>query len=306
MGARNHDLEAIYMTQLRNAETCAYVLYNKLRNLDANINRLNTPIAKTKMPTKPQRRDYINIGTVAILIMPFILLWLMGTINNVVDELLGWLSLFKGAIKFFDVFSWVIFFALLLGCVIYLIVQCKDYAQAEAYYNKRIQENQITDMESELQTQRNFAAADQLMLQRKSIQRELSDAQSLLRNLYDLNWIPAQYRNIHAVYYIHRMVCTSDVSIKETFQQYQMYEMNNKLDKVLQEMGRIIENQHDIIIQQARQESQNRRMIQQNYDKIRYLAQIEENSRLAADYTELAAQYTKANAYINLARYISR
>ena len=139
---------------------------------------------------------------------------------------------------------------------------------------------------------------------KSKIKLEYKKALKLRSDLYNINWIPSQYRNIRVVYYICDMVLTSNIGIEEALKYYLLQEANNKLDEVLQKMDKIIENQSEIIVNQAIMNAQNARIIQQNTSIISTAEQLEENTRLSAEYSQIGARYAEANAYFSLATYL--
>lgn len=138
----------------------------------------------------------------------------------------------------------------------------------------------------------------------KNIESELKKAIDIRNELYAVNWIPNQYRNIRVVYYICDMVTSSGISIEESIKYYLLQEANNKLDLILEKMDEIIENQKEIIAKQATLEAQNTEMIEQNSSMISRASQIEENTRLAADYARIGAAYSAVNTYFSMAQYL--
>ena len=68
----------------------------------------------------------------------------------------------------------------------------------------------------------------------------------------------------------------------------------------------IIAQQQEIIIQQAVLAAQNQQMLRQNQMQLERLAAIEDNTRQAAQYAEIAAVNAEACAWIGYASYIDR
>ncbi len=130
------------------------------------------------------------------------------------------------------------------------------------------------------------------------ITEELKKTEALLKEAYNVNIIPLVFREkIHAIYYLHSFITTSNESLTTAFLQFNLEEIKSKLDKV-------IEQQQDIIIQQAVMISQNETLIRQNQNQLERLSRIETNTGNAAQYAAIAANNAEACAWIGMANYI--
>lgn len=305
---RNHDIEKIYMKLLQETETSAYYLHNKLEQTEKRIRQLNTPIKKINNPSKPEFSNYFESGVFffpfAIAIVFYLFYRLIKMILSQFD-FLNWLL--SGGLKFVKgLFYVVLVISIIAGIVgiISTISDYKDYKKAQKEYEKKLTTNKDTNLKNIQQMKTNHANAVRLAEHKPKIKIEYEKALRLRNDLYSINWIPSQYRNIRVVYYICDMVLTSNIGIEEALKYYLLQEANNKLDEVLQKMDRIIENQNEIIVNQAIMNAQNTRIIQQNTSIISKAEQIEENTRLSAEYSQIGARYAEANAYFSLATYL--
>lgn len=129
------------------------------------------------------------------------------------------------------------------------------------------------------------------------IHNEWKKAEALLEDAYSINIIPSQYRNIHSIWYIHDYVTSSKKTLTTALQQCALEEIKQKLDT-------IIEQQREIIINQAILAAQNSQIIEQNQKTLNHLAQIESNTEKAAQYARIASNNAEACAWIGLANYI--
>jgi hypothetical protein len=130
--------------------------------------------------------------------------------------------------------------------------------------------------------------------------RELVTVNKLLRQAYDINIIPSQFRNkIHAIYYLHDFVSTSRESFTTALLQYDLDEIKAKLDK-------IIAQQESIIIQNAVMIAQNENLTKQNQQQLEHLSRIESNTSQAAQYAQVAANNAEICAWISTANYIEK
>ncbi len=135
------------------------------------------------------------------------------------------------------------------------------------------------------------------MEKRAGIEEELEEAKALLEKSYSINVIPKQFRNIHAVWFIHDYILSSTESLSSAF-------LHCDLDKIKQKLDEIIEQQKEIIINQNIIRAQNAQMIEQNQQMLNRLASIEQNTERAAQYAEIASNNAEACAWISMANYI--
>jgi len=88
------------------------------------------------------------------------------------------------------------------------------------------------------------------------ITKELDAVNKLLRKEYNLNIVPSNFRNITAIYYLYDFIKTSNQSFTTALMHFDLHEIKSKLDTVIQQ------NQ-EIIIQQAYTISHNEKTIEQ-------------------------------------------
>lgn len=136
-------------------------------------------------------------------------------------------------------------------------------------------------------------------LDKEGIMDESKQVDGILNRLYDINIIPLPYRNIYAVYYLYDYMRTSRESLTAALLHCDLNEIKSKLDI-------IIEQQQEIIIQQSILISQNKEIMEADREKLERLAQIEKNTAMAAEYSEIAANNAYACAWIAAANYVQR
>lgn len=131
-----------------------------------------------------------------------------------------------------------------------------------------------------------------------NIAREYYKACELLKKAYSINVIPEMFRDgIYSIYYLYNFISTSKESLTTALLHYDLNEIKTKLD-------RIIDQQEEIIIQQAVSAAQNEHIIAQNQSQLNRLAEIESNTAMAAQYAEIASNNAEACAWISLAQYV--
>lgn len=132
----------------------------------------------------------------------------------------------------------------------------------------------------------------------EGIKAEYKRADELLQSAYSANIIPVQFRNdIHAIWYIHDFVTTSNESLSSALLQCNLEEIKQKLDTVIEQNNRII-------IQNAVMMSQNSQIIQQNQNMLGKLKDMENNIDRASQYAQIAANNAEVCAYIGAANYL--
>ncbi len=134
---------------------------------------------------------------------------------------------------------------------------------------------------------------DSLENKKEKLKYNLVEAKRILNKLYSINIIPEQYRNIYAVYYLHDFISTSEFSLETALLHCDLDEIKVKLDK-------IINLQMEIIINQAEQEAQNKKLYEQNQRTLEKLSEIEGNTYYAAQYAEIAADNAETVAWLEV------
>lgn len=144
----------------------------------------------------------------------------------------------------------------------------------------------------------NKEIADTWQAQINGMLKELDSITRLLKQAYDVNIIPSQFRyKIYAIYYLHEFVTTSSQSLSTALLHLDLDEIKAKLDE-------IISQQESIIIQNAVMISQNSKLLRQNQQQLEHLQKIERHSSQAAQYAQISANYAKTCAWISTAEYI--
>lgn len=100
-----------------------------------------------------------------------------------------------------------------------------------------------------------------------------------LRNAYDVNIIPLQFRNIQGIYYLYDYISTSNQSLSEALMQCNLEAIKEKLDNVIQLHSKAI-------IQQA---EANAALYEQNQKILETAQATMNNTAVAAKYAQIAA-----------------
>lgn len=125
----------------------------------------------------------------------------------------------------------------------------------------------------------------------------------MLTSYYGQNILASQYRNLPALIYIYDYMSTSQESFRDTL----IHEhMENGIRKILDRLDTIISQNETIIFNQHRLEAQNNKMVYQNEEMLGSLQRAEQNTLAAAQYGELAANYSKTVAFFAEANYLQK
>lgn len=176
----------------------------------------------------------------------------------------------------------------LLGCIPWFVMSAAIFAiqriRIEKLYQKAISEDEIRVREE-------IARAEKIRGEIKNLKNERIGLNETLQNSYSLNIIPTQFRNIWAVYYLYDLLSSSNVSLRDAL-------FHCDLGEIKVKMNVIIEQNRELLINQAIQMAQNDRIIEQNKKKLERLTEIEKNSALSAQYAKVAAANTEITAKI--------
>ena len=141
----------------------------------------------------------------------------------------------------------------------------------------------------------------------QELENALENAKGILKKFYNLNIIPAKYRNIGCMYFIYDFFSTSNMILKDVF-------LHLDLDKIQSQLSTVISNQQESILQQAQIIAQNEEIIVQNEQLFKTLSNmskeinnrydnIHEISINMSQWAEMAALNTEACTWIGLANY---
>ena len=138
--------------------------------------------------------------------------------------------------------------------------------------------------------------------QRKSyLNEEYNKVNDLLESDYSINVLANQYRNLASIYYIYDYMSSSQETLKDTL----IHEhMENGIQRILEKLDYIIEQNQHIIFESRILEAQNNKTIEQNERMLKSLQQTEINTSIAAQYAQISANYSEVNAYFSLANYL--
>lgn len=129
------------------------------------------------------------------------------------------------------------------------------------------------------------------------LESEYGRAIALLREAYNINIIPAQYRNISSIYYIYQWMSTSQSSLEFVLLHTHI---EDGIRRIEAKLDTIIDQNSQIIIQNRRREANDRARTNQILNS---LNQIECNSADSAYYNQIAANYSRTSAFFSEATF---
>lgn len=233
----------------------------------------------------------------------------------------------KGAPPFLDVIITLLMFCLAIYAVYYFIKMLKDYHQFRREIQKknqaikernrreheRLKKQVPLDLARFSERQRNIRI-EQAKLKRewanrtKYLQTEYQKVSELLEETYSANIVPSHYRNLAAVYYMYEDMSTSSISFESMLMHTHM---EDGIQRILKKLDKIIEQNAEIIFQNRMIEANTRKISDQTTQMLSTMQrQLESQERTeasayeAAQYAQIASDYSKANAYFSLATYL--
>ena len=136
---------------------------------------------------------------------------------------------------------------------------------------------------------------------------EENKAEELLDKFYDMNIIPGRYRLLAAVEYLYDFMSTSQASYTDMLLNVKLEEgiqrLEQRLDVIISEVSDLI---YETRCMRKDNEYMINQIIKQNNEMLQSLQRSESNSVEAAQYAQLAVNYSAANAYFSLATYLKK
>ena len=196
--------------------------------------------------------------------------------------------------------------AALIAVVFFCSIWCAHsdsgdrFQEALSAYHKEIKENKrLRD-----QKQQHKVSLEECQQRMIEAQVNLRDAQRMCANVYSVNIIPAQYRNVYVAYYLYDYFSTSrETDLDKIIQMFLLEEIKQKLDKIITQNEQIILNQR---YQIALQEQENRALAEHHREELRQIARLTENQELQLDYQNMIAKNQEVTNFILAADYMKK
>lgn len=274
-GDMDHDVLVQYLYDVRTLEIAKMKLENKISEHTKRCKELGFP----QIFTQPDKAPFGSLVCAIFCIALAVFLFLVSSSASSSEETSKSgliLSIIAG------LFS-LPFFA-------YYFYQKNKYDQQYIRYNNTIA-NDKKRVEQELEEK------NTLETEIVSMQEELCDAEDLLLESYSTNLIPKQYRDIYAAFYLYDYLSTSNESLSNALLHYNLEELKVKLDEVIRQ-------QSEILLEMAIQSAYLADIQTATQKTLQHAAATEQNTALAAQYAQIAANNAEACAWIGVAQYI--
>ena len=202
----------------------------------------------------------------------------------------------------------VIFSLIFMGCIVMgLFNVWKDAREADKKYDIAMSNyaQRCANIHRQRESIPEWRATARKWEEKVEIQKKrLMDAQKMRGDLYSVNIIPSRYRTIHAAYYLYDFFSSGrETDLERTIQ-------TMLLDEIVQRMDRLIAQNQEIILNQrmlfAQQEQRNRDDNDRHLDKMRHIAQIEENQQRQTDYQNMIARNQQVTNFFLAADYLRK
>lgn len=262
----NRDVLTNYLNNLQTLEFAKHKLTQEKQDMEYRIGSLGNPRHVRERNTISDYGEHF--GTIGFMAAIFLIaLWINSGLNG--D---GFLSVFDDLLS--PIITLVMIAAVIIA-VIFIGIAIHDHIEDGARFENETR-NEATRLKAEK------AEKERLTSILPLVKQDLKKTSDLLEVAYAINIIPAKYRNIYAAYFLYEYISTSAVSLSEALYHCDLDEISQKLDV-------IIEQQQEIIMQLARSNALNEQMIRQNEIILKHAIATENNTALAAQYSQVAA-----------------
>ena len=213
-----------------------------------------------------------------------IVAWILASIGK---GILGWIL---NGINW-NMIAIIITVASIIISLIYIIWSFVQDVNANTEYKEKLEKDQKR-VEDELEKKQYY----QTILPK--IEKELSDTKNLLDSIYSVNLTPSKYRNVEAAYFLYDYVSSSTATLSDAL-------LHCDLDTIIEKLDIIIEQQQDMILELARSNALNEKIVEQNDQMLKYAIQTENNTALAAQYSKIAADNARVVASVKMSEWLN-
>lgn len=282
----------LYLQNVRDLEVARYWLRVKYQRENQNYKNQKSRMQQTNfraLPEKPGGLGCLFWGLIVFTVLSLCMAFL--------------LSAFGQNGESFALVCVMFFCALIFGCcamALYMPHQ-KERDKYQRDHKEIIRHNQL-EVDRVKQNEVILSKLEETWQPRNVwYQQEIGKRTNLLKAFYDMNIIPVQFRNVSAICYIYDYMSTSQESLTTAlFDQH----MEDGIRRLEAKLDSIISNLETMVYETRCIRQNSERMIAQNSGMLESLQRTESNTLQAAQYAQLSANYSKANAYFSLATYL--
>ena len=123
--------------------------------------------------------------------------------------------------------------------------------------------------------------------------KEKNDISEMLKEAYDANIIPLQFRTIEGVYYLYDYLSTSNQTLAEALLQANLEAIKQRLEQVIATQGKLIIEQQQTNAQLANIQQTNQQILETAKQTAANTAQAAQYAQIAATNTELLTKLNK-------------
>lgn len=210
----------------------------------------------------------------------------IGTLlKETIGEWLDWTDFFSGLMTL-----------LIIGTIViaggYIIYELYSAAKSKEDYFYRKKQDEIR-VENELKEK---SALEEIA---GELDEEIIENDKLINEAYSVNLIPSKYRNVYAAYFLYDYISTSTATLSEAL-------LHCDLDTIIEKLESVIEQQSEMIMELAASNAKNEVIIRQNEQMLQHAIQTENNTALAAQYSQIAATNSKVTAYCQMVQFLEK
>lgn len=281
-----------HLLDLRTLEFASNSIHIKIQDLTNRINRLCIP---TNINIKPKKNTLTSVifGLLILIFSTPVLVLLLTTLSELV---LGIDAYNPNILQREYLDRSFMIFLLIVSALISSVIAFIPYIKSKKRYKK-----ETLDYRKNTEFENNRIAQEER--ERDKLQKDLANynaehqkATSVLQQVYLVNIVPLQFRNIYGVYFLYDYLSTSRESFQSALMHYNLNEIKMKLDNV-------IANQEDMISMQYIQFAKLDMLSSQNKQLVQIAESIDNNAQVASRYAGIAAANTQALAYFKLSEY---
>ena len=295
----SHNALTIYLRNLRTLEFIKYQCEESVRKInnkksylesELNFKINNIPVNNVTEPYPPQTSDLIGKIVITLIITAAIigLVWSLGVLLSIVGDIFDINTRFLATIAIVIV---------VIICIIYVRSSISEHKNDKEMYEKRLRDYQKSeiDYQNRLRNRNNdiIRLQNQVNILNTEAPKRITqintyryNIETMLKNAYNLNIIPKQFRDIYGVTYLYDFISTSGASglgLSDAIINCNLEQIKYKLDKIIRQCD-------DIIRQQKNTNSNLREIQRQNNQLLNESKNISNNITLAKQYAEITAE----------------
>lgn len=281
MGAYEREILVAHLRDVCSVEMVCRKLKRQIedcdRRIDKNVELINR---KLKDPVIPKREDYKPTNNAGANIAAIIFV--------VVSILLGW-----GISRLLDTFFILIMGIGVAAFFVWLLIKKsiaeqkeanRRYTDAVKEYKKEVKK--IKDSENQMPARQ--ARIKHLRKIREGLVTQLRKAQKIRNEVYAVNVIPTQHRDVYSIYYLYDYFNTSkETDLEKIIQTLQSSEIKQRWKAGIRQNEEIILNERKKL---ALQKDMNGQIVENYVAEMKRIASVEKDQKLQLLYQQMIAK----------------